>query len=111
MAVLPGFMQTLDSILARTRVAGERSVAMARLLVAFMLVSRTLALGAPLLATRPLVLFTMLLVNICWNLVVRRALSSDTEDRHAGVIGGSVLIEALTVWGGLAALAVWPPTF
>ena len=102
-------MTVLDSILARTRAAGERSVALARLLVTVLLVARTFTLGAPLGGPRQLVLFGVLLLTLVTTAIIWRTLGGTSATRYSGIVSASVVLDAVTVGVALYALAVWPP--
>jgi len=104
------FQSVLDEFLMRARAGGERSITLARLVLASTLVLRMLVVGPPLKhgAPRDWILVGVLLLVMGVSVFVDRRVRSVSRGRHTVIIGLSVLSDAFCVLVALVALALWP---
>ncbi len=104
------FAKVLDDALARSRVGGERSIGIARFVLAALVLLRMLIVGPPLRAgaIRDWVLVGVLGLAFAASLLIDRQVRSMKHGRHSTIIGISVVCDTALVMAALSALSLWP---
>ena len=108
MTLGPRFWVMFDQALSRSRADGERAIALARLVLASLLLVRVFLFEHhDGLTPRIGVIVGIFVLNSMMSFVVLRKVTRDTG-RHTVIIGVSALFDGVLAWLALIALALWP---